>query len=300
MSEATRREGSLPNAEPIRHWNEDAGPSWVRNQERLDAQLRAHGEAVLDAVRPAPGEAVLDVGCGCATTTIELARRVGASGRAVGVDVSRPMLEHGRERVARAGVGAELREADAQTAALGEATFDAVVSRFGLMFFEDAPAAFAKLARALRPGGRLGFVCWQTAERNPWIRVPMAALAAQVELPPAPEPGAPGMFALADPARVRDLLAGAGLAEIAVEPLELELAPGGGDVDEAVALFLEVGPAAAVLREAEDGEALRAKIASVLREAFAPHVGPEGLRLGSAAWLVTARRGSSEKRGAGG
>jgi len=172
-----------PNAEQVRHWNEVAGPRWVLFQERLDRELAVFAEAVLERAKPAAGEAALDIGCGCGATTLELGRRVGAKGRALGVDVSRPMLERARARAAAAGAAqVAFLAADAQTAPLEPAAFDLLVSRFGVMFFTDPTAAFANLRRALRPGGRVTFVCWQKIADNPWLLVPLGAVAQELPL----------------------------------------------------------------------------------------------------------------------
>lgn len=279
------------NREQREYWNERAGPVWVRWQERLDRQIRPHGARAIEALGPRPGERVLDVGCGCGDTALEIARRVGPDGAVLGLDVSAPMLERARERAAEAGL-AHLRfqHGDAQVAPLEPASWDALASRFGVMFFEDPVAAFGNLASALRPGGRAAFVCWQPPQANPWVMVPMAAVAPLLEMPPPPEPGAPGMFALGDAERVRAILDRAGFEAVSVEALELAMAPGGGELDRAVELFLEVGPVAALLREQEADEVLRARVASAVRDAFAAHEREGALSLGSAAWLVTARR----------
>lgn len=296
-----------PNAEQLEHWGERQGPLWVRFQERLDAQIAPHGELALGALGPQPGERILDVGCGCGTTSLELARRVGEKGEVLGLDISAPMLAHARARAARAGVGeVRFQEADAQTAALPEAHFDAAFSRFGVMFFEAPQAAFANLRRALRPGGRLAFVCWQAPERNPWVALPMAAVAPLLELPPPPPPAAPGMFSLADPARVRAVLEGAGFEAVEIQDREVGMRPAGGEVEAAVELFLEVGPVAALLREQEAGPELQAQVAQAVRQAFAKaaagseaHEGAGELVLGSRVWLVRAQApGSGETGGA--
>jgi SAM-dependent methyltransferase len=280
---------ATPNADQIAYWNEQAGPRWVEMQERLDRMIGVLGMRALERAALAAGESVLDVGCGCGGTTLEIARRVAPGGRALGLDISRPMLARARARAASAGApGAAFVEADAQTVPLEAGAFDAVFSRFGVMFFADPVAAFANLRRALRPGGRLTFVCWQRLVDNPWVTLPLGALAKHLPLPAPPPPGAPGPFAFADAERVRELLAQAGFAAVACEPAEERLALG-GDLDDAVALALELGPSAAVLREAGAGEELRAQVAASIREALASHAGGDAVRLPSAAWIVSAR-----------
>jgi SAM-dependent methyltransferase len=244
----------------------------------------------MDRAGVAAGEVVLDVGCGCGATALELAERVGPAGRVLGLDLSGPMLERARSR-ARAAGAANLRfeQADAQTADLPAGAHDLVFSRFGVMFFADPPAAFANLRRALRPGGRVSFVCWQRLADNAWMLVPLGALARHVALPPPPPPGAPGPFGFADAERVRAILAAAGFADVACDDVRQPLALGGGELDDAVEFALELGPTSAVLREAGAGPELRAKVAASMREALAPHVAGGRLSLASAAWRFHAR-----------
>lgn len=280
-----------PNADQRDYWNEKAGPVWVTFHERLDAQIRAHGALAIEALAPAAGERILDVGCGCGDTLLALAERVGPSGAVVGVDVSAPMLARARERVASSGLGhATLHLADAQTAELGSGVFDAVFSRFGVMFFEDPISAFANLWEALRPGGRLGFVCWRGPEHNPWVTLPMAAAAPLLTLPPPPRAGAPGMFGLADEVRMRDILQQAGFADVAIEAREIGVSPGGGSVDQAVETFLSVGPVAGALREAGADEATRERVAEAVRRVFVGAEQAGAVRMPSAVWLVQGRR----------
>jgi SAM-dependent methyltransferase len=275
------------NREQAEYWNAQAGPVWAAHQERLDRQIRPHGERVLDALALETGEQVLDVGCGCGDSTLAIARHVGERGRVVGVDLSEPMLERARARVQAEGLAhVELQRADAQSADLGEARFDAIASRFGVMFFDDPIAAFRNLRRALRPGGRAAFVCWQAPQANPWVALPMAAVAAHLPLPPPPPPGTPGMFAFADATRVRNVLEEAGFDDVALDDLRLPMRL----TDDAADLFLEVGPVAALLREREADAALRDAVRDALADAFAAHVRDGRLELGSAAWLARARR----------
>jgi SAM-dependent methyltransferase len=277
-----------PNAEQIRYWNETIGPRWVEMGDLLDAQIAPLGLAAMERAQPAPGERVLDIGCGCGQTSVQLAERVGAGGSVLGVDVSSPMLERAGARAA--GLPAlRFVNADAQTHAFGE-RFDLAFSRFGVMFFADPVAAFANVRRALEPGGRIAFVCWQAIDRNPWLLVPLRAVVGLVDLPAPPAPGAPGPFAFADPARVQGILESAGFEKVALEPLEGSLAIGaGGDLERAVQFTMQMGPVSATLREA--GEELRRRAAEAIRAALAPLATPTGVRAEYAAWIATARAG---------
>lgn len=277
-----------PNAEQIRYWNEISGPKWVALNEFLDAQIHPLGAHAIDRARLAPGETVLDVGCGCGATSLELARRVGAGGSVTGLDISAPMLQRARERAHEAGLAqVTFENADAQTHPFAPA-FDLIFSRFGVMFFAQPAEAFANLRRALRPGGRLSFVCWQALPENPWMFVPFLAAAPHLSLPPPPAPDAPGPFAFADPERVRSILADAGFVSIALEDLHTTLTIGAGEsLDRIVDAMLQLGPTGSALRQS--APEIWPRVQTAVREALQAHYTEEGLQMSAAAWVVTAR-----------
>jgi SAM-dependent methyltransferase len=256
----------------------------------IDTQIAPLGGEALDRIGVGAGQRVLDVGCGCGQTTLELARRVGAKGAALGADISRPMLESARARALEAGVrNARFEHSDAQVHPFEAEAFDLVFSRFGVMFFSDPVAAFANLLRALRPGARLGFVCWQALAQNAWMLRPMAALAPLLSLQPPSDPHAPGPFAFADADRVTRILQDAGFGSVAVEGMERELLVGGGaSLDDSVGFLLQMGPAGAALRDA--AEDVRNKAAAAVRDAIAPFETEVGVRMPAAAWLFQATR----------
>ncbi|MBI3770390.1 MAG: class I SAM-dependent methyltransferase [Deltaproteobacteria bacterium] len=280
-----------PNAEQIQYWNEQRGRSWVAQQDLIDAQLAPLGRRAMDHAAIALGERMLDVGCGCGQTTLELAQRVGPSGTALGADISSVMLTRARELARAAGVGnVRFEEADAQTHAFPPSAFDVLFSRFGVMFFADPRAAFTNLRAALRPGGRLAFVCWRTLPENPWMAVPLMAAFQHIPPPPIPGPNDPGPFAFADPERVRGVLTHAGFTAVACDTSDEEIVLGGGaGVDKAVEFILQLGPTAAALREA--GPAKTAEVAAAVGEALRPYYVPgAGVRMAAATWIVSARQ----------
>jgi len=278
-----------PNAEQVEYWNEVSGAKWVALQEVLDAQIGPLGLAAMDRVGVAPGDVVIDVGCGCGDTSLTLAQRVGDRGRVLGLDLSGPMLARASERAQQGRVAnVAFVQGDAQIHDFEAGAFDLLFSRFGVMFFADPTAAFTNLRRALKPGARLGFVCWQSIRKNPWMLVPTLAMAAEVELPPPPEPGSPGPFSLDDEDRIRAILGGAGFESIAIEPLEAQLAiAGGGDLDAAVDLTMKLGPVGRVMAQADADT--RARVRRAVEAALAPYETAAGVRLDAAASLVTAR-----------
>jgi SAM-dependent methyltransferase len=281
----------VANADQRAYWTDRASQVWIARQELLDEQLAPLGARTLDALAPQPGERVLDVGCGCGASTAELARRVGAAGRAVGIDIALPLLAHGNVVRAGAAVPPRFLAGDAQTPPLAEGSFDAWTSRFGVMFFAEPERAFAALVRLLRPGGRVAFVCWQEPALNPWMIGPAQAAAPYLELPPPPPPGSPGPFTLADPDRVQALLRVSGLVETRLDDARMQVHPGGGNLDEATRLAFEIGPLGAALRERPPDEAGRRQVEQAVRECFEAQRGSDGrVAMSGAAWVVTAHR----------
>jgi SAM-dependent methyltransferase len=276
-----------PNAAQVDYWNTVAGEVWTRFNDDLDRQIEPLGREAIRALAPRSGERILDVGCGCGQTTAQLAAEVGAAGAVVGVDISRPMLEVARARPAPPGARApEFREADAQAADLGPASFDAAFSRFGVMFFADPAAAFANIRAALKPAGRLTFVCWRAFAENPWMRIPMEAAQPFLDPTPPADPTAPGPFAFADADRVRRILDEAGYAGIAVDPFDAGI--GGGDLEQTVSLTFRVGPLGRALIDHRDRVPA---VAEAVRKAIAPYETPAGVFMPAAVWIVRARAG---------
>lgn len=287
MGAAPAPMGPAPeNAEMAAAWDGDEGAHWAERADDYDRTIRRHSEHLLAAAAVEPGHEVLDVGCGCGRTTIDLAR-FAADGRALGVDLSGPMLEVARKRAADEGVAnVAFEQGDAQVLPFPPGGFDLVVSRYGAMFFGDPPVAFANLARALRPGGRIALLAWQELSRNEWLSELWAALAVGRELPDPPR-GQAGPFGLAERDTVRSLLAGAGFEDVAVDPLEaaMELGP---DADRAYAWVSGLGIVRGLTEDLDD--ATRAVALDGLRRLLVEHETPEGVLIGSASWVVTGRR----------
>lgn len=274
------------NAAQIDYWNATVGRTWAQFQDQLDRQISPLGLEALRVLAPLAGERVLDVGCGCGQTTLDLAARVGSEGHVTGIDISAPMLAVARAReIPKGAAQVEFVESDAQMADLGEGVFDAMFSRFGVMFFSDPPAAFANLHKALKPGGRLAFVCWRPYAENLWMRAPMEA--AQPFLPPIPatDPAAPGPFAFADSQRVRSILESAGYEAVTIEPFDARI--GGASVDDTLKLTFQVGPLGSALRAEPQLAPIIGDAVQALLESFDT---PQGVMMPAAVWIVQARR----------
>jgi SAM-dependent methyltransferase len=202
-------------------WNDELRTrAWPR-REPLTAMVSA---PLFEHLALTPGERVLDVGCGGGTTTLEAARRVGEGGLALGADISVGLIELAQGRARDQGVDvARFVVADVQQDALPDAPFDVAMSQFGVMFFDDPVAAFARIRGHVASGGRLGFASWLGSDRNPWHVGPRLRGLAPAPAPPLPGRHATGPFAFADTAEVRGLLADAGWAHVRAEEVAQEV-----------------------------------------------------------------------------
>ena len=274
------------NAAQIEYWNGPAGDSWAKSAKTQDIMIGDMGLAAMDACDLHPGHAVLDIGCGSGSTTLEIARRVGAGGRAVGIDISTPMLAVATERARDEGISnISFENRDVAEYEFEPAVFERVFSRFGVMFFADPVAAFANIKTAVKPGGRLAFVCWKTRTENEWMEIPFNAALRHVQAPPPPQPGEPGPTSFADPERVRRILSESGFERIGIELLELPISLG-KDIASAVNRLVQLGPAGRLLRDASDET--KAAVAAELTEVMAPFEADGAVRLGGRAWIVSA------------
>jgi SAM-dependent methyltransferase len=274
------------NAEQITYWNGPGGQHWADRQQAQDVVLAPVSEVLIDRAGAGTGERIIDIGCGCGATTFAFADKVGPTGHVLGVDVSAPMLALAHKLMpARAPVDFAL--ADATVHAFALASFDMLVSRFGVMFFAEPELSFTNLRKALRPGGRVAFACWRTPRDNPWLMVPLQAAYQHVPKMPPLGPDDPGPFAFADEERVRRVLGTAGFSSIALErhDLVLDIAVGRG-IDAAVRAAMEVGPTSRALEGHPDDT--KAVVASSIRAALAPLAQGGKVPLGASIWIITA------------
>jgi SAM-dependent methyltransferase len=200
----------------------------------------------------------------------------------LGVDIAETLIAAAREKDLP---NATFDVGDATSFPFETGAFHLVFSRFGVMFFADPVAAFRNLRRALKPDGRLVFVCWRTPAENPWALVPLRAAAPH--LPPIERPGPedPGQYSFGDRARVERILTGAGFGSLSFQPLDQMLTQG-KDIPDVLDRVSEFGPLARRFEEASPEQVAKAKAA--IAEALKPYVTPDGVRLAGACWLVTA------------
>ena len=264
------------------YWNGEAGRNWAKSHRLLEAVLEPFARVLLDAADLPSTGMVVDVGCGCGATTFMAAERSPGL-HALGVDVSRPMLEVARRRASASDLAVRFEEADAATQQLDEPA-DRVISRFGVMFFPEPNAAFANLGTWLRPGGRIAMVVWNPMHDNPWAMSLVGIVARHVELEPPP-PDGPGPFSLGDEEHMERLLTSAGFAGVGQTPLGIPMRVP-GTIDQVFGFLRDRGPVMSALKVAPKavGDALLLDLHTFAAEA---HDGG-GVTLPARARLVTA------------
>lgn len=280
----------IANAAQAAAWNGPEGANWAEGSTTgaVDDGLVV---PVIDASGIAGGDRVLDIGCGTGDMTRLAAGRAGRgghAGRATGVDLSSAMVARATAIAAAEGIAnVDFVEGDVQVHQFATGGFDVAVSHFGIMFFDDPGAAFANVARALRPGGRLAFVCPQAMELCDWYLVPLSALLGR---PPAVDEAPSRMFSLAEPSTLDRLLAGAGFVDVRIDPADAALRLG-PDVATAAGFYVGSGPVRGLLERRPDLTEDRAR--DILTAALGPYGRDDGVRIPGAHWLVTATRSTS-------
>ena len=272
----------IANPDQSARWNEETGRSWAELSDLLDRVLAPFVPLLLDEAGPVAGRRLLDVGCGAGAVTLAAAER-GAF--CLGVDISAPLIEAARARAGRSGAAAaEFVRADAQTHAFGAAGFDGLISRFGVMFFDDPAAAFRNLRSAVRPGGRLACLAWRSPAENAFMTA--AERASADILPQLPErvEDAPGQFGFANPDHVRAVLADGGWRDVAIRPVDRVCALPERDLR----LYARrMGPVGQLIPTLDD--ATRAEVERRVDAAFRPWIEDGEARFTAACWMVTAR-----------
>lgn len=277
------------NADQIAYWNSAVADRWARRQAEIDAMMAPFTQALLGAANLGPDGPwrILDVGCGSGETTL-LAAQIGHE--VTGLDVSTSLLELARTRAAKSGFASTSFFLGDASRMMIDPPFDLIMSRFGVMFFDDPAKAFANLAKMTKSGGRIVFVCWRAPQQNQWVTLPMSALDGLVEAKGAKTSEGPGPFAFADPDKVAAILAGAGFGDIKITPFDGEMAMGSPRGIEAAAAYIaEIGPAARAI--ADLPKERRPEVMARLEAIVAPLMRGDALVLQGGVWVVEALRG---------
>ncbi|MGO9873131.1 MAG: class I SAM-dependent methyltransferase [Acidimicrobiia bacterium] len=269
-------------------WNGPESEHFVDHADRYDRQLEPFTRALLERAEPTEDRVVLDVGCGSGATTLAAAA---SAERVVGVDLSQPLVALARRRAQAATLAnAEFVIADAQTHDFAPGTFDLIISQFGLMFFDDPGRAFTNIRRSLRAGGRAAFTAWQGLHANEWLMLIGDAVSRHVELPEfGGQARGPGMFALCEPDEITTLLGAAGFDQVeCVSHNPTIVVGGGGSLDDSVDFLLGMGMPRGLLGLV-DPSARDEVLGTVHAELVDRYEEGVGIRLGAAAWVVTAQ-----------
>ena len=293
------------NSVIVEAWNTILYEKFVRYRHLLVDGLAVHSEEALRRHPPPPGSRVLDVGCGFGDSTLRIANKVGAQGQALGVDCAPRFVAAASEAAGAAGVGnAAFFVADVERDDL-QGPYDRVFSRFGTMFFTMPGAAMRNIRRALAPGGELLMIVWRRREDNPWVHEAELCVRQIVPVVSHEETDqvhcGPGPFSMAGADLVSDLLKSAGFDQIGFERFDAPICIG-RDLDEAVRLAMDLGPAGEIIRLAgEEGARHKGAVVDSLRRVLGPYRRDDGsVWAPSSIWFVGARNPAAGSRpGAG-
>ena len=276
------------NADQQTFWSDQAGPIWVAQRDAMDTALAPVLELMLDRADLQTGARVLDIGCGAGTSTFEAARRCGPEGTALGVDISETLVAAARSR-ARDNASVSFTLSDAQSHDFVPHSFDSLISRFGVMFFDAPSAAFANMSKALVPGAQITFATWGAIPANPYFTLPARIAKQAVGAVPKSDPDAPGPFAFREVGRVTSILRDAGLTDVHGDEVQMDLTPE-GDARAVADLMCEIGPAHRALEYFDAKADDRSRLVDALTLGLEDFQTPQGIRLPALINIFTARK----------
>jgi SAM-dependent methyltransferase len=270
-------------AKSLENWDEFAG-NWADEHDFLHTATKGVADALVAGVDPEPGQTILELAAGTGDVGFAVSERLGDGGKLIQTDFAPNMVEQERRFVAEAGLAnIEHQVVDAERMDFEAASVDGVVCRYGYMLMADPAAALSETRRVLREGGRLAFAVWGAPDRNLWAFIPGFALVEAGHLPP-PEPDAPGIFAMADPERIRSLVTGAGFAHPELQEVTVDWDYTDPAVHWEKTMKLAAPIADAVNALAEDE---RERIREVVASRVAERVAEDPAALHGHTWVVT-------------
>lgn len=274
------------NAAQIDFWNSAAGEHWVKSQESMDKTLAGFGDLAIKALNLESGAHILDIGCGCGGTSLSLAS-ANLQGTVTGVDISAPMLARSAQRKAELELdNVKFLQADAATYSFDSQYYDAVFSRFGVMFFDNPVNAFKNIRTGLKAGAKLSFVCWRPALENQWMMVPMMAALEHIERPELPAANAPGPFAFGDSDYTSTILKKAGFSNVSMEPMNLPMVFSIAENTSLGQQFAEMGPVGRLIVAAPEEQ--KNRIVDSITQALQIHIKGNNVEMEGSVWLVAA------------
>ena len=265
-------------------WNGDAGHAWVEAQGPLDRMYKPFEDLLVDAVHTTNLTRVLDVGCGTGGTTLAIAKRLGTKGQCLGIDISTAMIDAARARAERDHAPVRFICADAQTYGFDPASVDMIVSRFGVMFFDDPIRAFANLRRAATDDAELRVIAWRSPTENAFMTTAERAAAPILPNLPVRQPDAPGQFGFANASRVHTILEQSGWGEIELRPIDVACTLPKNELRRYLTRF---GPVGKALESTDEGT--RATVIESILPAFDSFIHGADVRFTASCWTVGAR-----------
>lgn len=269
-----------------RDWG-NAAQGWHNWQEPMQRATARVSERLVEMAEIEPGDRVLDVAAGLGEPALTAAGVAGPEGKVVATDISPEMLAFARERAGAAGIeNIEFLEAGASSLEFPPESFDAALSRWGIIFEPEAEAAAARIRRFLKPGSRMAISSWGPPERVPMLGLPMREIMTRLNLAPPP-PGTPGPLSRPTPEAIAALLEGGGFSDVEIDELEVVLE--WASADEFTRFTSEIAPPIRALLEQQPPE-VREQTWAAVAEAVRPHAAEDGkLRLTNLALVAAGR-----------